>query len=365
MDNRLTANSTLQYGKYRIVRVLGQGGFGITYLAVQVRLDRQVAIKEFYMEDYCGRNGSNVTAPTDGSYASVNRYRMKFIKEARKLATLHHPNIVEVLDIFEENNTVYYVMTYQQGGSLQDYMNRYGKMSEQSVRHYIKQIASALDYMHAQKHMCHYDVKPGNIMLDGRGNALLIDFGLAKGYDDNGMQTSTTPIGLSMNFAPIEQYQQNVEEFSPESDIYSLGATTYYLLTGKLPPSAINRASGSDIDYSELSVNEKFAIRRAMAISKNYRWHTASEFVKELYSSESYTASTMQPRKKKMPANKRLKYCVLTWLTELVLEGIIIYKTNFQFLGIFGDGLGMMIWIATLIIAPIVIAHLLFNPDAF
>lgn len=168
---QLNEGTLLQSGKYKIKRTLGQGGFGITYLAEQVQLGRQVAIKEFYMSEYCERTGNSVTIPTVGGRATVEQYRKKFVKEAKKLATLHHPNIVEVLDIFEENNTVYYVMTYQSGGSLQDYMNRYGRMDEQTSIHYIKQIASALDYMHQQMHICHYDVKPGNIMLDGHGNA--------------------------------------------------------------------------------------------------------------------------------------------------------------------------------------------------
>lgn len=288
---QLRKGTLLQNGKYKIVKVLGQGGFGITYLAEQVQLGRQVAIKEFYMSDYCERNRNSITIPTVGGCATVDQYHKKFVKEAKKLATLHHPNIVEVLDIFEENNTVYYVMTYQSGGSLQNYMNHHGRMDEQTAIHYIKQIASALDYMHQEKHMCHFDIKPGNIMLDGHGNALLIDFGLAKGYDNSGMQTSTTPVGLSVNFTPIEQYQQNVEEFSSESDIYSLGATAYYLLTGKMPPSAIERISGVTIDYSGLNDNVRAAINKAMSISKNDRWKSMRQFIQSLdyYTNESST----------------------------------------------------------------------------
>ena len=114
----LQPNTTLQGGKYRIERVLGQGGFGITYLAVQTSLERNVAIKEFFMKDFCSRDNTMLTT---GNIKLVEQCRKKFIKEARNLARLSHPNIIGVIDVFEENETVYYVMPYLAGGSLQDY----------------------------------------------------------------------------------------------------------------------------------------------------------------------------------------------------------------------------------------------------
>ncbi len=208
----LQPNTTLQSGKYRIERVLGQGGFGITYLAVQTSLERNVAIKEFFMKDFCSRDN---TLLTTGSTKIVEQCRKKFIKEARNLARLSHPNIIGVIDVFEENGTVYYVMPYLTGGSLEDYVKKNGSLSESESMKYIRQIASALKYMHEEQHICHYDVKPANILLDKKGNAVLIDFGISKNYDANGHETTTTPIGMSEGYAPIEQYQQNVEEFSP------------------------------------------------------------------------------------------------------------------------------------------------------
>ena len=278
----LQPNTTLQGGKYRIERVLGQGGFGITYLATQLSLRRKVAIKEFFMKDFCSRDESTLTmsAPSTGSSKLVEQYRKKFIKEARNLARLNHPHIISVIDVFEENGTVYYVMPYLIGGSLQDYVKTHGVLSEQEAMKYVKQIASALKYMHEEQHICHYDVKPANILLDNKGNAVLIDFGISKNYDAQGQETTTTPIGMSEGYAPIEQYQQNVEEFSPVSDVYALGATLYYLLHGKRPVSAVHRASGTALLTSKhLSQGIKDIINSSMKISKQERAKSVDVFM--------------------------------------------------------------------------------------
>ena len=195
----LQPNTTLQGGKYRIERVLGQGGFGITYLATQLSLQRQVAIKEFFMKDFCSReeNTQKMSIPSTDSSKLVEQYRKKFIKEARNLSRLNHPHIISVIDVFEENDTVFYVMPYLSGGSLQDYVKGHGSLSEQDAMKYVKQIANALKYMHDEQHICHYDVKPANILLDDNGNAVLIDFGISKNYDAEGQETTTTPVGMS------------------------------------------------------------------------------------------------------------------------------------------------------------------------
>ena len=276
----LQPNTTLQGGKYRIGRVLGQGGFGITYLAVQTSLERNVAVKEFFMKDFCSRDN---TMMTTGSAKIVEQCRKKFIKEARNLARLTHPNIIGVIDIFEENETVYYVMPYLTGGSLEDYVKKHGTLSESESMKYIRQIASALKYMHEEQHICHYDVKPANILLDNKGSAMLIDFGISKNYDASGHETTTTPIGMSEGYAPIEQYQQNVEEFSPVSDVYALGATLYFLVHGKRPVSAVNRASGTELIISvQLSQEIKDIINASMQVSKRERAKNVDVFLKEV-----------------------------------------------------------------------------------
>lgn len=238
--SHLQENTTLQGGKYRILRVLGQGGFGITYLAEHTLLGKQVAIKEFYMKEFCNRgNNSHVTIATQGSSEIVKRFGAKFLKEARSVAQFEHPNIVNVSDVFTENGTAYFVMDHLPDGSLRQLLAQRGSLSESEAQGYIAQIASALQYIHQRK-MNHLDVKPANIMLNKAGNPVLIDFGISKQYDaTSGQQTSSTPVGISEGYAPIEQYKQGgLLEFSPESDVYALGATYYTLLTGTKPPSA-------------------------------------------------------------------------------------------------------------------------------
>ena len=290
----LQPNTTLQGGKYRIERVLGQGGFGITYLAEQTSLQRKVAIKEFFMKEFCSRDEAahTMSTPSTGSSKLVEQYRKKFIKEARNLARLNHPHIISVMDVFEENGTVYYVMPYLTGGSLQDYVKVHGPLSESMAMKYVKQIAGALKYMHEEQYICHYDVKPANILLDDKGNAVLIDFGISKNYDAAGQETTTTPVGMSEGYAPIEQYQQNVEEFSPVSDVYALGATLYFLLHGKRPVSAVHRASGIELLMTkQLSQGVKDIINTSMKISKRERAKSMDVFLKEGCFSEQKTNS--------------------------------------------------------------------------
>ena len=265
MAQELNVGSYLQNGKYRIIGMLGQGGFGITYLAVQSGLERKVAIKEFFMKDLCNRDGStsHVTLGVEGNRGTVERFREKFLKEARFIGRLNHPHIIHVHEIFDENGTAYYVMDYAEGGSLADLVKREGHLSEPEAIRYILQVAEALAYIHGEN-MNHLDVKPANILLNDCNEAVLIDFGLSKQYDAlTGGQTSTTPVGISEGYAPMEQYKQGgVSEFSPETDIYALGATFFKLLTGKTPPSA------SDVFEDGVPVDEL----KARGVSQEAIW---------------------------------------------------------------------------------------------
>ena len=261
--------TTLQNGRYKIERILGQGGFGITYRAVQTSLGRTVAIKEFFMKDYCERaeDSTHVTMGTQSSREMVQRYRDKFEKEARTLAKLKHPHIVPVIDVFQENNTSYYVMEYAEGASLKQRVDEEGPLSETKAVSYILQVADALRYLHGQ-HICHLDIKPANILTTARGEAILADFGLAKQYDEEGGETSTTPVGKSKGYAPPEQYRTGgVQSFSPETDIYALGATLYFLLTGKTPPESV-LLNEQSLDVSMLSHRIAQAVQGAMQLRR-------------------------------------------------------------------------------------------------
>ena len=285
----LQQDYTLQDGNYRILKVLGQGGFGITYLAIQVRLDRKVAIKEFFMKDFCERNETTrqVTLGTAGSREIVNSCRKKFLKEAKHIALLDHPNIIRIIDVFDENSTSYYVMEYIEGGSLENKLGTTGLSMSEATR-YIFQVAETLKYIH-KKNIAHLDIKPSNIMLNGNDEIVLIDFGVSKQYDfSTGEQTSVSPVGCSSGYAPLEQYDPDgVKDFSPQTDIYSLGATYFKLLTGITPL----KASGITKDFLQEKLKAKGVptavisiICKSMEKLKENRFSDVSSFIEGLNS---------------------------------------------------------------------------------
>ena len=282
---KLSKNTSLQGGRYSIIESIGKGGFGITYLATQRGLDRTVVIKEFFMSDYCARERDTlrVTFGTDSSRGMIERFREKFVKEARNIAAFDHPNIVRVIDVFEENNTAYYVMEYHSAGSLGSLVDNRGALNEDDALYYIRQVASALKYVHSRK-MMHLDIKPDNILVNSRGEAVLIDFGLSKRYDEKGKATSTTPIGISHGYAPMEQYNPGgVGEFSPATDVYSLGATLFTLLTGEMPPPALQLVDSSSLQsvLAEKNVSGAVAetVIKSMSFMKEARPQSVDEFL--------------------------------------------------------------------------------------
>ena len=275
----LPQGTLLQGGKYRIEKILGQGGFGITYLATQVGLNRKVAIKEFFMKEYCNRDEatSHVSVPSVGSVDLVAKFRQKFIKEAQTIAEMENPHIVHIYDVFEDNGTAYYAMQFIDGGCLNDVT----PLSINDAVLYIKQIADALGYCHKRK-ILHLDVKPANILFKDN-NAVLIDFGISKHYDDQGGQTSSTPVGISKGYAPLEQYNRSdMSSFTPSTDIYSLGATLYKLIMGQTPPDA-NYVHENGIELPDhIPANIRNAITKAMEPRRKDRPQSIAEFLEIL-----------------------------------------------------------------------------------
>lgn len=281
----LKINSTLQNGKYEVLKVLGQGGFGITYLVRHTLLNKLFALKEFFPQDYCHRDEttSHITIVSQSNVEMVNRLRARFITEAQNIVKLRHPNIVGIHDVFEENDTAYYVMDYIDGESLDDLVNREGAMPENTAVEYATAIGGALDYIH-RRHMTHLDVKPANIMLRrADGEPILIDFGLSKQYTEEGNARSTVLAGLSHGYSPLEQYAQDSScIFTPKSDIYSLGATLYTMLTGRKPPEAPRLIGQSILLPENISTEVKQAVQWAMAPLKEDRCPSARDFINAL-----------------------------------------------------------------------------------
>lgn len=304
--NELTKGCSLQYGKYKIVKTLGRGSFGITYLATtkvalsgglgKMDVTVNVAIKEFFMEEFNSRSrdGSSV----DGTSASlVKNYRKKFHREAENLGKLKHPNIVKVLEVFDENNTTYYAMEYVEGESLDDYIKSKGRIPESEVLIQLQEIGAALKHMHEHK-MLHLDLKPKNIMRNKEGHLLLIDFGLSKQYDQNGEPESSTTLGLGTpGYAPIEQanYKQD-GSFPATLDIYALGASIYKMLTGSTPPHAsdiLSEGFPEDL-FVKLRISDATTaiVRKAMSPIKKHRYQTISELLGEIDSKKTHTDSS-------------------------------------------------------------------------
>ena len=292
----------LQKGKYKLKQVIGQGGFGITYKGIwhtevkcslgAMRTEVPVCIKEYFFKDYCVRDAYSfrVKVHSDTGKLLFDKFKEKLIKEAKILSEVHHPYIVNVLEVFEENNTAYIAMEYIAGNSLKDKLAKEGMLPEAEVLRYIHQIGEALQFVH-QKNILHLDIKPSNILIDKDNNARLIDFGVSKRYDVGEQETSTTMLTLSKGFASIEQYDnEGIQSFSPCPDIYSLGATMYNLLTGKIPTESILRATRPFARPRELnpaiSEQTEQVILKAMEIIPANRYQSVEEMMNALGGSD-------------------------------------------------------------------------------
>ena len=231
--SNLPAGASLQGGKYKILNILGQGGFGITYLAEQTGLGMKVAIKEFFLKGSCQRDSSTseVSVPVTDNRELVSKCQKKFKSEARKIASLNNDHIVNIIDIFDENGTSYYVMKYLSGGSLADKIQD-SPMPEQTALKVIREVSDALDSIHSHG-LLHLDIKPANILFDERDRAVLIDFGVSKYVDSHDDTTTTSSlVGFSRGFAPLEQINATISSLTAATDLYALGATLYNLVVG-------------------------------------------------------------------------------------------------------------------------------------
>ena len=208
MAQGLQEGTLLHHGKYRNIRILGQGGFGITYLTFDIERSYYVAIKEYFPTSLCNRKGTTNSIQTthDNNLNLVQKGKNRFIKEARNLHRLHNTQIVKVYAAFEENRTAYYVMEYIDGVSLYHYVQERGPLNEKEALNFLTKIAKAVEFIHFNN-FTHYDLKPKNIMIRNINHDLvLIDFGLSKQFDEKGEATSTMMYAHSEGYSPIALY---------------------------------------------------------------------------------------------------------------------------------------------------------------
>ena len=275
-------------GRYTIEGVLGQGGFGITYLGIDELHEKKVAIKEFFPQGIVTRNieyQDTVTVTFVGEKDNYEKGKERFLKEARTMAKFSKDEgIVKALDFFEINNTAYIVMEYLEGITLKQYLRENQRIAPEDLIELLVPLIESLDEIHSQG-MIHRDISPDNIMVLPDGRIKLMDFGAARDYTEFGEKSLS--IVLKPGYAPPEQYQTHGIQ-GPWTDIYALCATMYKCITGENPPDAIERVMDDSLKkISEFGIvippQEEAAIIKGMSVSAKDRYQDIKDFCEDLY----------------------------------------------------------------------------------
>ena len=287
----LPPGTKLQGGKYTVGKVLGQGGFGITYQGADVPHNRPVAIKEFF-PDGSSRRTNLLVPPTLLSGGGLQDALQSFLDEARTLTRFNHPGIVDVFDVFEENHTAYLVMETLARGNPGQARCRAGALGAREVMELASRLTDALDVVH-EAGLLHRDIKPDNIFLTQDGRTVLIDFGSARAYV-SGQTVSHTRL-VTPGYAPLEQYTTEAQ-FGPYTDIYALAATLYHAATGTQPPPVTDRLAGVELGAlpAELPPGLRTAIEQGLEIRVDARPATVAEF-------RSLLTQRVRPRREEDP----------------------------------------------------------------
>jgi serine/threonine protein kinase len=265
--NALPAGFALQ--EYRIEKVLGVGGFGLTYLALDGNLNLKVALKEFLPDDVAARGADHSIGPrSPDSAASFGWGKQRFLDESRTLASFRHPNIVRVMRFFEGNGTAYMVMEFVEGAALPDWIRTRRPLSEALATSLIAPLLDGLQVVHKSGYL-HRDIKPGNIYMREDGTPVLIDFGSAR------QRASELTAIVSPGYAPFEQYQTQGNQ-GPWSDLYALGGVLYWLVTGQRPHEALARIR-ADTMPSALQTGDRNLYRPAFLAAIDWALAPAEE----------------------------------------------------------------------------------------
>ncbi|RYX85932.1 hypothetical protein EON83_04025 [bacterium] len=278
----LPVKTRLHNGNFSVGKVLGQGGFGITYKGGDATLRRVVAIKEFFPLGVI-RHNTEIRFDRTLSVADYNAIKSKFIDEAHRLAQFAHPGIVRVFSVFEENNTAYIVMEFLEGQSLERHIRDSKRLGEIEVVDLAVKIGAALSVIHGAG-LIHRDIKPDNIMLTNDGRVVLIDFGTARAFASD--KTIKQTAMLTPGYAPLEQYGQQAR-FGAYTDVYALGATLYHALMGETPPPATDIACGIELKVPHtvnpaISRNVSQALMWAMKTKADERPQSIAAFLEAL-----------------------------------------------------------------------------------
>jgi len=322
--------------EYVIEKALGSGSFSMTYKARHATREQYYAIKEFFINGYCTRNVQHNTVQLHEMQTDLyDKYKQQFWDEAQMMAKLNHPNIVKVLDIFEDNGTFYTVMPFVQGETLQNIVDREKKLPYETGVNYIAQVCEALNYIHLHD-ILHHDVKPGNIMITPEEKVILMDFGAARKFVHDDMQIHTT--ALTQGYAPLEQYSK-LSRKGAYTDVYALGAVFYFIVTGQKPMEATERIEQeleNPINFvPDLPDHISQLILKAMALKPENRYQNVGELMYELTESD-YWIQSVTVERKSVP--KKMMTGIIVAVAVLILAGAGIWyflhnksqKTNIE-----------------------------------
>ncbi len=280
--HQLPVNSILN-ARYLVGKTLGAGGFGITYVGYDLKLESKVAIKEYFLSGGVSRTSSLTVVPTEPAAAEpFSKGKTRFLDEAKVLAQfIDEPNIVKVRDYFEENGTAYIVMEFLDGEDLTHYAKKHGNLSFDEALSLLEPAMLALDRVH-KKGLIHRDISPSNLMLLKDGSVKVLDFGTARVQSVLGEKSLS--IMLKPGFAPEEQYRTHGKQ-GPWTDVYAMSATFYRLLTGKTPPTSTDRVYEDTIALpSSLGVKitpkQEEVLMRGLAVHSEDRIQTMEELAK-------------------------------------------------------------------------------------